>query len=224
MQLSELGAIVTIVDYDLNNLNTTYGLLNGDHHLMIECNLANIETIEDVVRLAVAKNGPINGAVHCVGMRCRRPLKLLTKEVLQDVFTVNVISFFEFLRQLTRKGFFNAGLSVVAISSMSSKTGGAGISAYSSSKAALDGAIRSLASELAPKSVRINSVLPGQIRTPAYEKLLALNGGEDKILQRQYLGLGEASDVVNMILFLLSERSRLITGASIPIDGGYMTS
>ena len=43
-------------------------------------------------------------------------------------------------------------------------------------------------------------------------------------MERQYLGLGEAVDVVNMILFLLSERSKMITGSAIPIDGGYMTS
>ena len=224
IQLSKLGAKVSLIDLDNNALQETLSLMTGDSHQAVTCNLGELSAIEGVVKGIVEKNGAIDGFVHCVGLRCKRPLKLVTPEVWQGVFNANLGSFFELLRQITRKRNFNPGLSVVAISSMSAKTGGAGISVYASSKAAIDGAIRSLALELASKKIRINSVMPGQINTPAYAQYLATVGGVDKVMERQYLGLGEAEDVVNMILFLLSERSRMITGAAIPLDGGYMTS
>lgn len=224
VQLSKLGAKVSLIDLDNNALQETLSLMNGNGHLIVNCNLGDLTAIEGIVKDIVSKNGPVDGFVHCVGLRCKRPLKMITPDVLQSVFTVNLGSFYELLRQITRKGNYNPGLSVVAISSMSAKTGGAGISVYSSSKAAIDGAIRSLALELGAKKIRINSVMPGQINTPAYAQYLATVGGVDKVMERQYLGLGEAEDVVNMILFLLSERSRMITGAAIPLDGGYMTS
>lgn len=224
IQLSKLGAKVTLIDLDTNALQETLDLMQGEGHLSMACNLGELEMIEGIVKDLVAKNGAVDGYVHCVGLRCKRPLKMITPEIWQSVFKVNFGSFMEIMRHITHKGCFNPGLSIVAISSMSAKTGGSGISVYSSSKAAIDGAIRSLAQELAPKKIRINSVMPGQINTPAYAQYLATVGGVDKVMERQYLGLGEAEDVVNMILFLLSERSRMITGAAIPIDGGYMTA
>ncbi len=224
IQLSRLGARVSLIDLDDRALQETLSLMQGEHHQLVTCNLAELEQIESVVEHIIEQNGAVDGFVHCVGLRCKRPLKMITPNIWQDVFKVNYGSFLEIMRHITRKGNFNAGLSIVAISSMSAKTGGAGISVYSSSKAAIDGAIRSLAKELAPKKIRINSVMPGQINTPAYAQYITMMGGEDKVMERQYLGLGEAVDVVNMILFLLSERSKMITGSAIPIDGGYMTS
>lgn len=224
IQLSKLGAKVSLIDLDTNALQETLALVQGEGHLSVTCNLGELEMIEGIVKDLVSKNGAFDGYVHCVGLRCKRPLKMITPEIWQSVFKVNFGSFMEIMRHITRKGNFNPGLSIIAISSMSAKTGGSGISVYSSSKAAIDGAIRSLAQELASKKIRINSVMPGQTNTPAYTQYLATVGGVDKVLERQYLGLGEAEDVVNMILFLLSERSRMITGSAIPIDGGYMTS
>lgn len=224
IRLSQLGAKVAIVDMDEDSIKNTLSSMSGTGHCCRTADLSKIEDIAELVSGIVAEIGPLKGFVHCVGVRCRRPLKILTTDVLQNVFTINLFSFIELLRQVTRKGNFEEGLSVVGISSISSITGGAGITAYSSSKAAMDGAVRSLASELASKGIRINTVMPGQINTPAYAKMIESSGGVDKVMDRQYLGLGEAQDVVNMIEFMLSDKSRMITGASIPLDGGYLTS
>lgn len=224
IRLSRLGAKVALVDMDEESLKATLAEMDGSNHCYWAADLSQIEELANLVSSIVNEMGPIKGFVHCVGVRCRRPLKMLTKDVLHNVFTINLFSFIELLRLITKKGNFDNGLNVVGISSMSSLTGGAGITAYSASKAAMDGAVRSLASELAPKGIRINTVLPGQINTPAYAKFIESSGGVDKVMERQYLGLGDASDVVNMIEFLLSDKSKLITGAAIPLDGGYLTA
>lgn len=224
IRLSQLGANVAIIDMDEGALKATLSEMTGDFHCIRKADLSQLNQLSNLITGIVEEMGPVKGFVHCVGIRCRRPLKILTTEVLHNVFSINLYSFIEILRSITKKGNFVNNLNVVSISSISSITGGAGITAYSASKAAMDGAVRSLASELAPKGVRINTVLPGQINTPAYVKMIEYSGGTDKIVDRQYLGLGEATDVVNMIEFLLSDKSRMITGAAIPLDGGYLTS
>ena len=87
---------------------------------------------------------------------------------------------------------------------------------YVASKSALDGLVRSLSVELAP-SVRINSILPGGINT----KMTSTALPEDFVLLKNYpLGEGKSLDVVNYIEFLLSEKSRWVTGQNVVVDGG----
>ena len=109
--------------------------------------------------------------------------------------------------------------SIVFISSIASKFGARGFSAYSASKGALDALMKSLAVELAPE-VRVNSVLPGGVRTRMTDRIY-----EDPEmvarLERDYpLGIGTAADIVNAVEFLVSEKSRWITGQQIVVDGG----
>ena len=110
-------------------------------------------------------------------------------------------------------------MSAVLISSNISNFGAKAHSAYGASKAAIDGLMRSLAIELAP-NVRINSVLPGGIKTALTARIF-----EDKELIRKMelsypLGLGCTNDIANAVEFLLSNRSRWITGQQITVDGG----
>ena len=97
-----------------------------------------------------------------------------------------------------------------------------GISNYASSKAGLIGLTRSAAVELGPKNINVNAVAPGYIRTTR------LTDGVpseilDKAREQAVLGrLGDPQDVAGVVLFLCSESARHITGAVIPVDGGYL--
>ena len=93
--------------------------------------------------------------------------------------------------------------------------------------AAMDAAVRCLGKELAPKNIRINTVAPAFIKTAIFDTFKDETAGSadaDDIVARQYLGLGEPQDVANMIAFLLSKVSRFITGSTIGIDGGRLSS
>lgn len=224
LMLSRMGAKVVLVDLDEEQLKQTVAELEGEGHGYVVYNLGDLTGIEAMVKGLVAQYGSIDGFVHCVGIRCRRPLNMLSPEVVANVMNVNYGSFMELTRCIAKKGNHNLGLSIVAISSISAKTGGATVTAYAASKAAIDGAVRCLARELAPKGIRLNTLQPGQVNTPAYTAMLENSGGKDPVLERQYLGLCEAEDIAEAIVFLLSERSRKITGASLPVDGGFFTS
>ena len=157
-------------------------------------------------------------------MRSRRPINLIKPSHSNQILTTNVTSFLEMVRIITKKNHFNPGLSIVSISSISSTVGGSGVTVYAASKAAIDAAIRCLAKELHKKGIRINSVISGQINTEAYKNLMNSKTEKiDQVLDRQYLGLGEPEDVANVILFLLSEKSKFITGSSVPVDGGFLS-
>ncbi len=225
MLLCQFGAKLVLIDIDKDGLRELLKLIGEDGNYAFHLDLLQTDKIEGVVSNTVEKCGRIDGFVHCVGVRSRRPLSMLSTKVLNDVMAANFGSFIEFIRCISKKNNYNEGLSIIGISSIASQRGAPSVSAYAASKAAIDGAVRCLAKELASKKIRVNTVVPGQINTTAYGKLREISGGEDdKVLDRQYLGLGNPSDVANVIAFLLSDKSRLITGAAIPVDGGFLSS
>lgn len=225
IKLSQMGALLILVDIDKEELANTASSLSHEKHIQIQFDLGKVDEIEAKIKEIIELFGPVDGLVHCVGIRNRRPLSMLTPKVLADVMRINFGSFIEMIRCLTKKNNYNYGLSIVGVSSISSARGSASVTAYSASKAAMDGAVRCLAKELAPKKIRLNTVVPAQIDTPAYNNLQVLNGDvEDGILARQYLGLGKPIDVANVIVFLLSSNSSFISGSSIPVDGGFLSS
>ena len=220
--LSRLGARVVLLDIKEIELEEVKSSLQGNNHIIRTFDLSDFESIPSTIKELALEVGGFDGYVHCVGLRSYQPLQVLDSVSLQKIMNINFGSFVEMTRQLMKKGNYNKGLSVVAISSISSKNGGAGVTAYAASKAAVDGAIRSMAPELAKKGARINSIMPGQTHTEAYDEIIG--GLEDPILKRQYLGLAEPDDIANVVVFLLSNASRMITGAAIPVDGGYFTA
>lgn len=221
-QLAKLGARIILLDMREQELLEVKESLEGDNHIVRSFDLSNLDQIAAVVKEIATEVGGIDGYVHCVGLRSYQPLKVLDYTSLQRIMNVNFVSFVEMTRQIMRKGNFNKGLSVVAISSVSSKNGGAGVTGYAASKAAIDGAIRSMAPELARKNARINSVMPAQTHTETYDEIIG--DSEDPVLNRQYLGLSSPQDIANVITFLLSDASKMITGAAVPVDGGYFTA
>jgi 3-oxoacyl-[acyl-carrier protein] reductase len=108
---------------------------------------------------------------------------------------------------------------IVNISSIIAVRGYTGLSAYSVSKAGLDGLTRALAREVGRREITVNSVNPGYLET----EMSASLGGEQRqqIIRRTPLGrLGRVEDVVPLVRFLLSPESGFITGQSIVVDGG----
>ena len=111
---------------------------------------------------------------------------------------------------------------VVNVSSSSVDSVTPGIIPYSTAKAALAQWTRGLAAEVGPKGVRVNAVAPGYIATPMIEARLADTAFRARVEARIRLGgIGQPEDVVGPILFLISDAARYVTGAVVPVDGGY---
>lgn len=115
------------------------------------------------------------------------------------------------------------GSSIVSLSSLASLIGIDGHSVYSATKAAVDSLTKSLALELGEKQIRVNSVNPTAVMTDMGRAVWSDPAKGGPLLARIPLNrFGEIRDVVNPIVFLLSDRSAFINGQSLPIEGGYL--
>jgi NAD(P)-dependent dehydrogenase (short-subunit alcohol dehydrogenase family) len=116
---------------------------------------------------------------------------------------------------------FNLGAlkSVVYLSSNLSNMGAKGMSAYGASKGAIDTLMRCLAVELAPR-VRLNSILPGAIPTEMTKAIFDNEEVRTRMIETYPLGIGEALDICYLAEFLLSNKSKWITGQQFTVDGG----
>jgi len=116
------------------------------------------------------------------------------------------------------------GAAIVLISSLTSRIGPPGTSAYAGSKAAVRSMAKSMAAELSPRGIRVNVVTPGYTRTPLWERtrtpqqIAAVNELLPKIVPLERWG--EAEEVARAVLFLASSDSSYVQGAEIVIDGG----
>ena len=109
---------------------------------------------------------------------------------------------------------------IINISSVNGLRGNAGISVYSATKGAIDGFTRSLAREMGPAGIRVNSVAPGFFASDGARDLLTA-AQISRIVRRTPLGrLGDMQDMLGMIRFLMSKEASFITGQTIAIDGG----
>jgi 3alpha(or 20beta)-hydroxysteroid dehydrogenase len=112
-----------------------------------------------------------------------------------------------------------SGGSIVNISSVAGLRGSPGAIAYSSTKWALRGMTKAAALDLAPRNIRVNSVHPGPIDTPMLQVRTSEQNAR-RVQQVPMHRMGTAEEVADLVLFLLSDESRYITGAEIAIDGG----
>lgn len=224
--LSKLGAKVILVSRNEEKLRITLSLMEGDNHSIYVFDLKKIGQIEALIERVVSQHGKLNGLVHCAGIGDMRPLQMTKYDFIHNMMLINFYSFIELCRVIAKKNNYAESSSFVAISSATSYKGEKSKVAYCASKGALDSAIRAMAKELAKKNIRVNSIIPGFIKTEMVDAYIEVAGEEEfkkNVLVNQYLGLGEPIDVANAVAYLLSDASKFVTGTGFVIDGGYLS-
>lgn len=220
---SRMGARIIAVARNTERLQETLSQLEGNGHVYYSLDLANCKDIKSFVAQIVTDNGKLDGILYAAGIERTMPAKLLTPADYEEVFRVNTMSAFELISQAATIKHFNAGGSIVLISSITALIARSGTAAYSASKGAMISGARVLASELAKRKIRVNCISPGTILTPLMQNFLdTLNEEEYRKRTSGFpLGLGEPDDVANACIYLLSDASKWITGQNFVIDGGY---
>jgi NAD(P)-dependent dehydrogenase (short-subunit alcohol dehydrogenase family) len=224
IKLSHLDAKICLIGRDNQRLEKTLSLMKKNNHMVLSVDLCKFEEYNNFFEKIVNNIGKLNGLVHFAGIRKTLPLNVMKLDALKEILNINLLSFFELVKYFTKKNNVNeTGASIVGISSVMSLRGAAALSGYGCSKAALDGAVRSLACELAGRNIRVNSIAPGFVKTPMNEDVMKTLPKEaiDKIIAAHPLGIGEPVDVANLVAFLLSDNTKWITGSTITIDGGF---
>lgn len=162
----------------------------------------------------------IHGLVNIAGINKDALFNMVSYQDMLDTFQVNFFSQIIFtqyiVKMMQRKKI--AG-SVVFTSSITALDGNAGQLSYGASKAALIGAVKTMALELGSSGIRVNAVAPGVIKTPMTEALDA-EVVDKKVASMEIPRLGEAEEVANTYLFLMSDLSSHVSGQVIRVDGG----
>ena len=164
----------------------------------------------------------LDGLVVASGINAIKPLRAQSEEEFQRVMRVNFEAPAFLVRELLRLRKFRDGASLVFVGSIAGRVGAAGHVAYSASKAALAGMVRSLALEVASRKIRVNTISPGLVETEMAADLRRVLTPEQamRYADSYPLGVGSPADVAGAVCFLLSPASRWITGTDLVVDGG----
>lgn len=176
--------------------------------------------VGEAVDRVVAEHGGLGAVVHAAGTARVTPLLEIEPREWELVLAVNLTGAFHAIQASGAHLEATRG-SVTVISSIDSFAPVGGLAHYSAAKAGAEALVRSAALELGPRGVRCNAVLPGVVRTPLMEPMLARPGVAEAFIAQTPLGrLGEGADVADVVAFLASDAARWINGVSLPVDGG----
>jgi 3-oxoacyl-[acyl-carrier protein] reductase len=138
---------------------------------------------------------------------------------ISDTVDINLTAAIFLSQACSRVMLRQASGCIVNVSSVNAIRGHSGVSVYSATKAALDGLTRSLARELGPRNIRVNSVAPGYFESRMVEGLS--QSDRERIARRTPLGrLARVEDIANAVHFLVSDQAAFITGQTLAVDGG----
>lgn len=164
---------------------------------------------------AIAACGPVDILVNNAGTN--RPAGFLdvTTEDYDAIMDLNLRAAF-FVAQAGRGG------SIIHMSSQMGQVGGARRTVYCASKHAIEGLTKAMALDLAPHSIRVNSICPTYVETPLTRPYFEDPAFRADVLTRIKLGrLGRVEDLMGAVVFLASDAATLMTGTSVVIDGGW---
>ncbi|KFF24553.1 SDR family NAD(P)-dependent oxidoreductase [Chryseobacterium vrystaatense] len=221
--LSALGAELVLLDINEEALKETQKQCKNASVLLVH-DLSDINGLKKAVEEKVAETSKLDGLINVAGIPCVQPLKTLKMETVEKVLRINTLAALElskiFCSVKNHKGDYP---SITYISSVYGIVGSAANVAYSMSKSALHGITKSLSIEMASKNIRVNCIAPGFIKTEMLEGVSTIFDEEyNKRLEALHpMGLGEAQDIANAVVFLASDMSRWITGAVLSVDGGF---
>lgn len=186
--------------------------------LIYSYDLQNLENIEDIFSFCKENNVKLNGMVHCAGINRDTAIRCNNIKDMNETMTVNYMSFVELSKYFLKKKYSYDESSIIAISSHAVNKYDAGMSVYTSSKAALEATMKVLAKEGVKRGIRANTIAPACVDTEMIENAPMLT--QESIMENQPLGLINPIYIAYLAEFLLSEKAKYITGISVPITAG----
>ncbi|MGQ0619748.1 MAG: beta-ketoacyl-ACP reductase [Panacagrimonas sp.] len=185
--------------------------------------VSDFQSTRDAIQGIEARYGHIDILINCAGITRDAPLRKMTADQWQQVMSVNLDSVFNSSRHvidgMTSRGWGR----IVNISSVNGQKGQFGQTNYSASKAGVHGFTMALALEVARKGVTVNTIAPGYIDSPMIHAVP--QAIRDKILEGIPAGrYGMARDIASAVTFLCSPQASYITGAQLPVNGGFFVS
>jgi NAD(P)-dependent dehydrogenase (short-subunit alcohol dehydrogenase family) len=220
-QMILVGAKVVISGRSKDKLNSVKSKL-GNNCFAFASDVTEKEKHQGLILNIENNIGPISILVNNAGVHCKKASIETTDMEFQSVMDTNVNSIFALTREVLKFMIPRKKGSIINISSMSALYGLPQVAAYSSSKSALLGMTRTLASEYSNKGIRFNCVAPGFIESEMFWDIMKkAPARKEKILDRTPAGrFGTPTDIGRAVSFLASDAADFITGVCLPVDGG----
>lgn len=215
------GAKVAVVARDGARAAETAAALEGEGHRGYACDVADSEAVNALVKQVEQDFGSLDILVNNAGVTADNLLVRIDDEAWDKVLNTNLKGAFNLIRAAAKGMMKRRSGRIINITSVVGLTGNKGQVNYSASKAGLIGLTKSVAKELASRSILCNAVAPGFIET----EMTAGLGGDTKeaLMQQIALGkLGSGEDIAGAVRFLAGPDASYITGQVLVVDGGMV--
>jgi len=220
-RLARDGARIAVVARDGTRAEAVAAGLPGDGHKAYACDVADGAAVDTLVKQVEQEVGPLDIVVNNAGITADNLLVRIDDSAWDRVLDTNLKGAFHVIRAAARGMMRRRKGRIINITSVVGLTGNKGQANYSASKAGLIGLTKSVAKELASRSILCNAVAPGFIETEMTASL-----GEDAqnaLMQQIALGrLGTGDDIAGVVRFLAGPDATYITGQVIVVDGGMV--
>lgn len=186
--------------------------------------IASAADVARVVRTAVDRFGRLDGAFNNAAITQAGLLEDVPEEEFDRILTVNIKGTWLCLREEIRVMRAQGSGAIVNVSSIGGLRGSSGMGAYQATKHAVIGLTRTAAHDAGPAGIRVNVIAPGPIESPMLDRTReAIPGGvEARIAATPLRKAGQGAEVGNTVAWLLSDRASHISGAILPVDGGFV--
>ncbi len=218
------GARVAIVDMDRSRASTVADRINASHPgvaLALVCDASLKEDVQSMVSAVVSRFGQIDVLVNNVAITDRKTVFDLDVDEWDRVLRVTLTSVFLCSKyvstQMVQQG---RGGSIINMASTSGHRGRSNATAYTAAKGGVLNLTRSLAIQLAPHKIRVNSLTPNRIGSPVGEDTAPESRSVKNLVGRN----GVPLDVAKAALFLASDGAEFITAADLLVDGGALAA
>ena len=220
LELAAAGAKVLAIGRSEENLKEIQAAF-PEQIFPVQLDVCDSVALEEAIKNFTVEHGKLNGGVHAAGIYELTPLKSYDVDIARKIMDISFWAGVDLLRLVTKTKYGVNGTSTVLFSSVSAFSHEKGMFAYSATKAAMNCALQSVAKEICAKKHRVNSIVPGWVKTPMTEADDVAQE-KDTVFDRHLLGVGTPQDVIGMVLFLLADRASWITGSTVVVDGGYL--
>lgn len=222
--LAKAGADVVVTDLPGHSTAETASAVRaqGQRALELELDVRQVDQIAAVVERLLAEFGRLDILVSNAGLNHPAPGLEVTPDNWDDHYDVNVKGAF-FVAQAAARPMIAQGRGrVIFVSSISGMVGIPGQPAYCSTKGAVINLVRTLAVEWAPHGVTVNSIAPCFVETALTHDRLQREEFRNWVVSSIPVGrLGLPEDMANAAVFLASDEAAMVTGVSLPVDGGW---
>jgi len=193
---------------------------NGGDAIAVKADVADMSSVQEMINQALGSWGKIDILVNNAAIWNESSIEMMSDAVLEETMSINFTGTLNCIRAIIPTMLKQQSGSIINISSTAAQRGEAFHSHYAASKGAVTSLAKSLASELGPKGIRVNSVCPGWTYTDMTSAVFS--GGNDSVILETIplRRIGEPEDVAAAVLFLASDDASYITGVSLNVNGG----